>query len=152
MNVVYVDHVHAVDAAAVPREEAIARAAGQPAHTAEAAAEPESKADSQSSSTETEEGDVRRRPQRLIPSIDRSRPPAPVPAINEPASVVIRRPAPRLIRNPGPAIVGLIHPAAIAIRRPTGAFRGKPHAAVVGDVRPLTVRIQILRARVVGIG
>ena len=90
---------------------------------AEAAAETESKANSPASSAEAEEGNVRRRPQRMIASIDRPRPPAPVPAINEPASVVIRRPAPGLVGNPGPAVVGLIHPAAIAVRRPTGAFR-----------------------------
>jgi hypothetical protein len=47
-----VDHVHVVDAAAVPREEAITRTARQPAHISEAAAE--SEANSKSSSAEAE--------------------------------------------------------------------------------------------------
>src|SRR5271169_3835249 len=88
----------------------------------------------QASTAKAEKGYVCRRPDRVVSAVDRSRPPAPVPAINEPAAIMIGRPAPRLIGNPGPAIVGLIHPAAIAIGRPTRAFRRKPHAAVVGDI------------------
>src|ERR1700730_16949913 len=79
MNVGDVDHVHTVDAAAVPREEAIARAAGQPANAAEAAAESEPKANSQPSSAKAEEGDIRRCPDRVVSAVDRSRQPTPGP-------------------------------------------------------------------------
>src|SRR5579863_247841 len=151
MNVVDVDRVHAIHAAAVPGIEAIAGAAGQPAYTAEAAAETEAKTNSPASSAEAEERNVSRGPKRLIPGIDRPRPPTPVPAINKPAAVVIRRPAPGLIGNPGPAVVRLKHPAPIAVRSPVRPFRGKPYGAVIWNIVPLTGRVQILRARVVRI-
>src|SRR5580704_11747258 len=151
MNVCNIHNVNAVDSAAIPREKAIARPAGQPPNTSEAAAESEAQSKSPASSAKSEEGNIRRRPDRVVSAIDRSGPPAPVSAVNKPAPIVIRRPAPRLVRNPSPAIVGFIHPSAIAVWRPTGGFRWKPHAAVVGNIRPLPVAIQILRARIVGV-
>ncbi len=104
------------------------------------------------SPAKSEEGHVRRRPDRAISAINRSRPPAPVPAINEPAAIVIRRPAPGLVGNPGPAIVGLINPAAIAVRSPARSCGRKPDVAVIGDVAPLAVGVQVLAARIVRIG
>src|SRR5712664_3618025 len=122
MNIVNVDDVYASPAPTVPRIVAITGAAGQPANISKAAAKANSNAPS--STAKTEEGNVRRRPDRIVSAVNRSRPPAPTPSINEPATVVVRRPAPRLIRNPGPAVVGFINPAAIAVRRPVRARFG----------------------------
>src|SRR5579872_3804558 len=146
MNVGDVDHVHAVDAAAIPREEAVARPARQPADASEAAA------DAPAASAKPEERDISRRPQRTVSDVHRTGPPAPIAAINEPTSIVIRRPAPRLIGNPGPAIIRFKDPAPIAIRRPVRTRRRKPHVAVVRDVGPMSVGIKILAAGVVRIG
>src|ERR1700722_276955 len=152
MNVGDIDHVLSIDAAAVPREEAVARAARQPAHVAKAASESKPHAQSPASSAESEKGHIRGRPDRIVSAVNRPRPPAPIPAIDEPASIVIWSPAPGLVGNPCPAIVRFIHPTAVAIRRPTRGFRGKPDTPIVGNVAPLTIGVQILRARVVGIG
>src|SRR5580700_7698490 len=150
MNIVDVNDVHVIDSAAVPGEKAIARAARQPSDVAEAAAETE--VYSPSCSAKSEEGHISRRPDRIVSGIDRSRPPAPVPAINEPASIMIGCPAPGLVGNPGPAVVGFIHPSAVAIRRPIRSIAGKPDLSVVRDVSPMAVSIQVLRSRVIGIG
>jgi len=139
MNVGDVDHVHAVDAAAVPREEAISRAARQPADVAEVAAETE--VESPSSPAESEEGHISRRPDRIVSGIYWPGPPTPVPAINEPASVVIRRPSPGLVGNPGPAVVRLVHPTSIAIRGPIRAVVGKPYLSVIRDVPPTAIGV-----------
>src|SRR4029077_4583118 len=116
MDVGDVDHIHAVDTAAVPREEAISRPARQPTVAPEAAAETKTKVDTPSSPAKSEEGHICRGPDWIVTGVDRSRPPPPVAAINEPASIMVGSPAPGLIRNPGPSIIGLVHPAAVAIR------------------------------------
>ena len=54
-NIIHSNDVHPVSSAAVPREEAVARPAGQPAHTAEAAAESEANVNAPTSSAESEE-------------------------------------------------------------------------------------------------
>src|SRR5882724_461800 len=103
VNVGDANHGHAVIAPAIPRVVRIKRANGEPAHGAETKSCVVTKTDKEHKS---------RRPQRTIVGMHRSRPPAPVTTGMEPASIVIRRPAPRLIGNPGPAVVRLPDPAA----------------------------------------
>src|SRR5207342_3646996 len=109
--------------------------------------------DTEATASPTKEGDVSRSPDRVISGVgsDRAGPPDPIATINEPPSVVIRRPAPGLIGNPRPAVVRLINPAAGAVRRPARSLRGNPHATVVGDFGPHTIAVEIFRADVVGI-
>src|SRR6202140_4933127 len=91
MNIVYIYYVLPVAAAPIPREEAVTRPAGQPANASKSAAESETQVNSPPTSTKAKEGNIRRRPKRLIPRIDRPWPPAPIPAVNEPASIMIGR-------------------------------------------------------------
>src|SRR5258706_6985999 len=150
MNIVNVDDVYASPAPTVPGIEAITGAAGQPANISKAAAKANSNAPS--STAKTEEGNVRRRPDRIVSAVNRSRPPAPTPSINEPATVVVRRPAPRFVGHPGPAVVGLKYPAAISVRCPVGATFGKPHAAVVRHIPPMSIIVKVVGAGVIRIG
>src|SRR5690349_17983836 len=62
----------------------------------------------------------------------------------EPAAIMERCPAPRLVADPGPAIPILPDPAAIAIRRPIGAYGRTPDGAIVRRVHPAAVGIQVL--------
>src|SRR6202035_2034719 len=102
----------------------------------------------------TEERYIRRRPERTIKSaaINRTRPPGPRPAVGEPATVVIRRPPPRLVAHPRPTVVGLVGPVAITIRSPAIGFVRNPDIAVVRNILPTTVGIQILGAGVITVG
>src|SRR5262249_1547699 len=135
-------HVYAVEAATVPGIEIIMRAAGEPADGTEAA-----------SVTEADEHYESRRPHGpIIRTIDWSGPPNPGAAPNEPAAVVIRRPAPGLIRNPSPSPVGIPHPAADLIRRPGGLLIWLPDVAVTWHINPAAVGIQVMGACVIRIG
>src|ERR1700691_4744480 len=99
--------------------EPVARATGQPAKTAESKAE----ANSESNPAKTEEGDIGGRPGRVVTRVtgNRSRPPRPAVPVDEPTTVVIRRPAPRFGGDPCPAIIGLIDPAAFPVGSPVRA-------------------------------
>ena len=71
----------------------------------------------------------------------------PVPGVSpvRPASVVVRRPAPRLGGHPGPSPRVLPDPAAGAIRRPAGLDRGgRPGPAEAGNLLPASVLIEVL--------
>ena len=155
-NVRAVDDVHVRIASpvlsTVPGKEAVAGTARQPANTPEAAAEAKSNSYAQSSAAKTEEGNVSGRPNRTVVLIHRSRPPAPVSSIYEPAAVVIRRPTPRLGGNPGPTIVRLIHPATVAIGGPVSPSFGKPNAAVIRNIAPVAVSVKVVRAGIIRIG
>src|SRR5260370_40946104 len=106
-----VDDIYAAAAPAVPGIKAAPRTARQPANISKAAAKADSNAPS--SAAKTEEGNVRRRPDRIVSAVHGSRPPAPISSITEPATVGIDRPAPRLLGNPGPTVVGLMQRARI---------------------------------------
>lgn len=153
-NVRDVDHVDAAAATTPPGMEPITRADRQPANAAESATESKTDADAPATASPAEERDIRGRPNRVIRRVhsDRPRPPGPAAAINEPAAIVVRRPAPGLIRNPGPTVVGLIDPAAGAVWRPARVLRRHPDAAIVGDFGPNAVVIEIFRAGVVAVG
>ena len=83
---------------------------------------------------------------------DRVRRPAPAPGIMaEPASIVERCPAPRIIRRPIPAAVRKNPMAPVAVRRPTAIHhfhRRLPAAAITFHFNPVSVR----RERVIKIG
>src|SRR5271165_5796896 len=139
---------------AIPRVIPVSRSARQPANPAPAAkSKPEAQAPAASS--KTEKRDIRRRPDWVIPGIssNRTRPPHPATAINHPAAIVVRRPAPGLIGNPRPAVVRLIYPASLAIRRPVRIdVRGSPHRAVVGYLAPRSILVEVFAAGVVAVG
>ena len=132
MDVVYIDHIHLRVACAIPWVESVAGPARQPANTSEAA--PKADSNIPAPASEPEERNIRRRPDGTIFAVHRSRPPAPVPSINKPATVVVWRPAPGLVGDPGPAVERLIDPAPISIGRPVSAPGGKPDRAVVRNV------------------
>src|SRR5208282_414782 len=146
------DRIEASAPTAPPRVIPIARPAGQPADVAPAPAK--SKADPETQTAPTEEGDVRWRPNRVVARIPvhGTRPPSPAAAINEPAAVVVRRPAPWLVTNPRPSVVRLPDPAAVAIRSPAFWLVRRPHLSVVGNFRPRTVIVQVFRSGVIPIG
>src|SRR5262245_51364884 len=83
--------------------------------------------------------------------MNRPRPPHPRSAPDEPASVVIRRPAPGLIGDPRPTPIRLPHPASHLIRGPGDLLIRLPHFAVTGDIDPVPVSVQVLRTGVIGI-
>src|SRR5215467_5461207 len=83
--------------------------------------------------------------------VHRSRPPAPGAAVIKPAAIVIRCPAPRLIRYPGPAVIWLPHPSSRLIWGPRGFLIRLPHIAIARNVNPMSVSIQIVRAGVIAI-
>src|ERR1035437_8739372 len=76
---------------AIPGMDRVARSKLQPAHRAPAPAETEAK-----TTAEPEEGNISRRPNRLVErvTVGRTRPPSPTSVDIHPAAVVIRRPAP----------------------------------------------------------
>src|SRR5207302_4831257 len=93
VDIVDVHDTKAPAVSAPPRMEPVTRSEREPAEaapSAEADVEPKAAAPAP-------EGDIRRRPQRVVASPHRTRPPRPGCAIGEPASIVIRRPAPRLV-------------------------------------------------------
>src|SRR5579872_1718807 len=147
--VVDIGHIHDIDTAPVPGVVVVPGADRQPADVAKSEAHTEAKA---ATKAESEEGDVSRRPHRVIAGIDGPQPPAPGAAIKEPAAIVIGGPAPGLIGYPGPAVIGLPDPAAVTVRRPTRADGWRPHPTVVGHIDPVPVIIQILRSGVVTVG
>src|SRR5579862_6056262 len=156
MKVVGVVEAHSAVARAiapVPRVIPVTGTARQPADVTETKSE--SKTDSEANAaSESEERDVSGRPHRIVSGVSRYRPwpPRPARAIGQPAAIVIRRPAPRLIRNPGPTEIGLPHPATRAIRRPSRSHVGNPHLPVIGNRCPTAIGIKILGARVVAVG
>src|SRR6185295_2924324 len=78
---------------------------------------------------------------------DRTRSPAPVGVAPDPATVVIRSPAPGSGVDPAPAVVAAPDPAAGAVRRPRRAdVRRRPHAAVLGLLAPSAVLVEIADA------
>src|SRR5450755_3472414 len=144
------DYAEPAPIATPPGVEKVARSNWEPAKAA-----PTAKAASEAkAATPTEERYIRRRPERTIKSaaINRTRPPGPRAAVGEPATVVIRRPPPRLVANPRPTVVGLVGPVAITIRNPAIGFVRNPDIAVVRNILPTTVGIQILRAGVITVG
>src|SRR5690242_621182 len=142
-----VGNVHYIHAASVPGVEEVPRPDGQPADIAESETKAEAAVEA-----ESEEGNVSRRPYWVIRGIHRPRPPAPGAAIEEPAAVVIRRPAPRLIGYPGPAVVRFPNPLAIAIRRPARAGGWHPHPTIIRHLGPVSIVVQVLRAGVITVG
>jgi hypothetical protein len=148
-----VDYVDAIAPTPVPRMIPITRTARQPT-IPRIAAESEAEADTPATASESEEGDVRRGPDGIVVGIvvDGTRPPDPVPAVDEPPAIVIRRPAPRLIGDPRPAIVGFIDPPAISIRCPARPRRGNPHRTIIRDLGPAAISIEIFRSCVIAIG
>src|ERR1700691_3267338 len=141
------DHAEAPTVATPPREEAVTRPDWQPPEAAPSAPS-ETKAPPTS---EAEERHICRRPERTIESRapHRSGPPRPRAAVRHPTSVVIWRPAPRLIANPSPTVVRLIRPVAVAIGSPAIRLIRHPDLAVVRGVLPCPVGIQVFRSNVI---
>src|SRR4051794_37886784 len=82
----------------------------------------------------------------MVAAVD-TRIPAPAARTPEPASVVIRRPAPRIVADPRPAVPVFPHPAAVAVRRPIRDRDARPpNAAVRSNVGPRAIRVKILSA------
>src|SRR2546428_6366937 len=100
---------------------------------------------------ESEKGDIRRSPDRVVVRRYVSRPPVPLVFPIYPAAIVVRRPAPRLVRDPSPAIVGIPGPAAVAVRSPIPTFVRLPHVAVIRDLGPAAVAVEVLCARVIAV-
>src|SRR4029077_13013820 len=123
------------------------------ADAAESATETKPDANAPAASAPTEEGDVGRRPDRLVAWVHAhgTGPPDPITAVNEPAAVVVWRPAPWLVGNPRPSVVRVINPAAGAIRGPAWVLPRSPHRTVIRDFGPDAVIVQIFRADVVRI-
>jgi len=62
-----------------------------------------------------------------------------------PAAVMVRQPAPGIIRDPGPAPPVGIAPVSVAIGGPSRSVDGgRPAIAIVGDVIPAAVAVQII--------
>src|ERR1019366_2255942 len=123
-----IDHVEVRTVPSVPGVELIARTDRQPAPRSEPEADGIPPA-----AAESEERHVGRRPLRPIVAIavNRSRPPHPGTAIEEPAAVVVGSPSPRFVRDPRPAPVWLPDPAAGAIGNPAHGDGRRPNLAVV---------------------
>src|SRR4029077_20968940 len=138
-----VHHVHAIEAASVPRIKRIMRTHRKPSDGAKAEAGAVSKAD---------EEDKRRRPNRTIAYKHRARPPAPVVLIVEPAAIVIRRPAPGLVGNPSPAVIRFPHPPSRLIRGPGSLLIRRPDVAIARDIYPVAIGVKVVYAGVVTIG
>src|SRR5688572_19468342 len=81
-----------------------------------------------------------------MPRAHAARPPAPAISGIEPASVVIRRPAPWVVAHPRPSIPINPCPASVAIRRPADRHIGLPHVTVRCYVHPRSMAVQILGA------
>src|SRR5215831_7416644 len=136
------DYVYAIEAASVPRIKRVMWPHGEPSNGTKAEAGVMSKADEENKCG---------RPQRTITNVDRSRPPAPGAAVIKPASIVIRGPAPRRIRDPGPSVIWFPHPPSRLIWGPRGFLIRLPNVAIARDVNPMSVSIQIIRAGVIAI-
>jgi hypothetical protein len=132
---------------APPRMAPIARSKREPAKRAETT---EPIANSKAAA-ETEERNVGRSPDGVVTRIHRYRswPPDPVTTINEPAAIVIRRPAPRLIGDPRPAVIWLVDPSPGTIRSPIRRGGRTPHGTVVGNLGPRAVVVEVFRTGVV---
>jgi len=161
MKIVPVEAIHtegvvSVAPAAIPRVIPVARPAGHPSDAAKASpviAKSKAAAESPSASSKSEEGDIRRCPDRIISRvvIYRAGPPRPVSSIDEPTPIVIRCPSPRLIGHPCPAVVWFPDPAAVTIRRPSRVCSRSPHLAIIRNFRPGSIGVQIFRACVVAV-
>src|SRR2546428_5502975 len=78
----------------------------------------------------------------------------PVPVLIDvgPTTVVVRSPAPSLIRNPCEPDPSVIRPVAVTIRGPVrGSVTGAPAVAIVRNVLPLAVVIEVVHASDVAI-
>lgn len=131
-------NIYGVEPAApssIPGVIPIAGAARQPANSA---TESESNANSPATA-EPKEGDIGRRPNRIVEGIgvNGAGPPSPTAAVNEPTAVVIRRPTPGLVGNPRPAVIRFVNPAAVAIGSPIRSLLGNP---TLGRSRELRTR------------
>ena len=135
-----IDDVYAIETASVPGIKRIMRANGEPSDGAKAEARMMSEADKE---------DEGRRPQRTVVDVNRSRPPAPIIAVIKPPSIVIWRPAPRLITYPGPAVIGLPNPSSRLIWGPRCFLIRLPDVAISGDINPPAVLIKIIHAGVI---
>src|SRR5579864_6325677 len=62
---------------------------------------------------------------------------------------MIWRPAPWLVTDPRPAVVGLPNPSSRLIWGPGCFLVWLPNVAIAGDVNPVTVAIKIIHARVI---
>ena len=92
-----------------------------------------------------EEGDERRRIDGSVD--DGARSPRPDAVHENPAAVVIRRPAPGRGVDPRPAVVRIGDPPAGAVRSPPGRHRlGHPHGPVRLDDTPAAVAVELVRA------
>src|SRR5208283_3024099 len=133
---------------AIPRMEAVTRSERKPADRAptESESNPESV-----SRAKSEERNISRRPNRTIVriSIGWTRPPSPPSAHIHPPTIVVRSPAPGIIRNPGPSPIRLINPAPGAIRSPARRFIWPPHWTVVRNLGPSAIRIEIFGSDVI---
>src|ERR1051325_4324096 len=80
-----------------------------------------------------------------------TRGPAPVVVVIDPASIVIRSPAPGLVADPRPPVRRTPAPLAVAVRGPVvividDGRRGTPDPAVITRVDPIAVSVQFLCA------
>ena len=71
--------------------------------------------------------------------------PEPLVACVDPATIVIRRIAPRLARNPSRAVRIIICPRAVLIRRPAVVHTWSPRVAIVIKVHPVAVIVEIIQ-------
>src|SRR5271163_895008 len=139
IGVMDVDPAPVAVAAVIPRMERLAPSEREPA---EAKTNPKAKA--------SEPAHERRAIERR--GINRSRAPAPATAPINPAAIVIRGKAPRLVANPTPTPRRNISPVAIAIRSPIRAYIIRsPHIAVGWILFPGTVIIQVAVAHGVSV-
>src|SRR5437879_808604 len=129
---------------APPGMEEVARPCGQPTDGAESKPDPETHA-----FAESEEGDVSRRPNRLISRVNRTGPPSPRSAPEEPTAIVVGRPAPGLIGNPSPTPIRFPDPTAISIWSPAIVGLRNPNLAVVGNFSPGAISVEVAGAGVV---
>ena len=94
--------------------------------------------------------DVRRTPRPGDPGAGEDASGHPAPAVARqvvPAPVVVRRPAPRLVRHPEVAVRAVI-PIAVVVGAPRRRDAGRsPDVTVVADIRPVAVRVQFAVVR-----
>src|ERR1041385_1425736 len=138
-----VDDVYVIEAASVPGIKVIMRTHGEPPDRAETKAGMEAESDKE---------DECRRPHRTVAHIDRPRPPAPAASVKKPPTIVIWSPAPRLVTDPSPSVVGLPNPSSCLIWSPRYSLVGLPNIPISGDVNPASVPIEIIHAGVITVG
>src|ERR1700692_4612483 len=146
------NHSEAAAVSTPPGEEAVTGPDWQPPKAPPPAkSNPETQPEA---TAESEERYISRRPEWTIEACAPywSRPPGPRAAVHHPASVVIRRPAPRFVADPSPSVVRLPNPVAVTIRNPASRLIRNPDLTIVRLVLPPSVGIQIFRAGVVAIG